>query len=89
VAELLNDTYDASVATGTINAVVHEGAAMLDGFLSHVRAQLRTSSIVHADETGLRVNARLAWVHAVPTKALTLDHLDERRGLTVRGTSQR
>jgi transposase len=82
VAELLCDTYDASVSTGAIVAMVAEGAAMLDGFLSHVQAQLRTSSSVHADETGLRVNARLAWVHAVSTKELTLYHLDERRGTT-------
>jgi hypothetical protein len=60
VAELPNDTYDTSVATGTINAVVHEGAAMLDGFLGQVQAQLRTAQVVHADETGPRVNARLA-----------------------------
>lgn len=82
VAELLCDTYDASVSTGAIVAMVHEGAAMLDGFLGEVQTQLRTSSVVHADETGLRVNARLAWVHAVSTKALTLYHLDERRGVT-------
>lgn len=37
---------------------------------------------MHADETGLRVNARLAWVHAVSTTDLTLYHLDEGRGST-------
>jgi transposase len=82
VAELPNDTYLISVATGTINAVVHEGAAMLDGFLGQVQSQLCTAQVVHSDETGPRVNARLAWVHAVSTKTLTLYHLDERRGVT-------
>ena len=82
VADLLADTYAASVSTGVIGAMVQEGAGSLEGFLSHVQAQLRTSSIAHADETGLRVNARLAWVHAVSTKELTLYHLDERRGST-------
>jgi transposase len=80
VGELLADTYDASVSTGAIVAMVAEGAAMLDGFLGEVQAQLRTAKVVHADETGLRVSARLAWVHAVSTTDLTLYHLDTRRG---------
>ena len=82
MAELLHDTYDASVSTGAIVAMVAEGAAMLDGFLGEVQAQLRTAQVVHADETGLRVNALLAWVHAVSTTDLTLYHLDTRRGVT-------
>jgi len=82
VGELLADTYAASVSTGAIVAMVHEGAAMLDGFLGEVQAQLRRAKVVHADETGLRVNALLAWVHAVSTTDLTLYHLDTRRGVT-------
>ena len=82
VGELLADTYGASVSSGAIVAMVAEGAAMLDGFLDEVRAQLRTAKVVHADETGLRVNALLAWVHAVSTTDLTLYHLDKRRGTT-------
>ncbi len=82
VAELLRDTYGASVSTGAIVAMVAEGAAKLDGFLGEVRAQLRAAQVVHADETGLRVNALLAWVHAVSTTDLTLYHLDTRRGTT-------
>jgi transposase len=39
VAELLADTYAASVSTGAIVAMVHEGAGLLEDFLSHVQAQ--------------------------------------------------
>lgn len=80
VAELLADTYGASVSTGVIVAMVNEGAAMLEGFLHQVRGLLRTSEVVHADETGLRVEALLAWVHAASTTDLTLYHLDSHRG---------
>ena len=44
-----------------------------------VRDLLRASEVVHADETGLRVEAALAWVHAVSSTELTLYHLDEKR----------
>ena len=80
VAELLVDTYGAPVSTGVIVAMVKEGADMLEEFLSQVRGLLCSSPVVHADETGLRVEALLAWVHAASTTDLTLYHLDRRRG---------
>jgi transposase len=80
VAELLADTYGAPVSTGTIVAMVKEGAGMLDGFLARVKDLLRASPVIHADETGLRVDASLTWVHAASSAELTLYHLDQRRG---------
>jgi transposase len=60
--------------------MVNEGAEMLQGFLAKVKDLLRASDVVHADETGLRVEAALKWVHAASTTDLTLYHLDEKRG---------
>lgn len=80
VAELLRDTYGAPVATGTIVAMVQEGAAMLEEFLAQVKKLLIDADVAHADETGLRVEAHLCWVHAVSTTDLTLYHLDGERG---------
>jgi transposase len=72
VAEQLRDTYGQPISTATIIAMVKEGAAMLEEFLTQVRDLLRDADVVHADETGLRVEAALAWVHAVSTGDLTL-----------------
>jgi transposase len=80
VAEQLCDAYGAPISTATIIAMVKEGAAMLEEFLACVRDLLRDADVVHADETGLRVEAALAWVHAVSTGELTLYHLDNTRG---------
>jgi len=80
VAELLRDAWGAPVSTGTVATMVREGAGLLAAFLASVRDQLGGSEVVHADETGLRVEARLNWVHSVSTDALTLYHLDPRRG---------
>lgn len=80
VAELLRDTYGATVSAGTIIAMVREGADMLDSFLAQIKDLLAGSEVVHADETGLRVQAQLAWVHSASTNALTLYHLDTKRG---------
>jgi len=80
VAELLADGYGIAVSTGTIVAMVHEGAARLDAFLASLREQLACSDVVHADETGLRVEASLYWVHSASNAELTLYHLDKKRG---------
>jgi len=80
VAEQLRDTYAAPISTATIIAMVNEGAAMLEEFLAQVRDLLRDADVVQADETGLRVEAALAWVHAASTGDLTLYHLDTKRG---------
>jgi hypothetical protein len=82
VAELLRDNYGAPVATGTIVAMVEEGAAMLEEFLAQVKDLLIASDVAHADETGLRVEAHLQWVHALSSGDLTLYHLDAERGTT-------
>lgn len=82
VAEQLRDTYGAPVSTGTIISMVKEGAAMLEAFLAQVKDLLIASDVAHADETGLRVEAHLQWVHAVSTGDLTLYHLDSERGTT-------
>ena len=80
VAELLSDGYAIAVATGTIVAMVKEGANRLDTFLATLKDQLAEADVVHADETGLRVEASLYWVHSASNATLTLYHLDKKRG---------
>ena len=81
VAELLSDTYNATVSTGTIVAMVNQGAGMLEEFLTELTVLLGDSPVVCADETGLRVAAKLHWVHSASTGGLTHYHLDTRRGV--------
>ena len=80
VTELLRDAFGAPVSTGTVVAMVREGAGRLEAVLEAIRDRLADSDVVHADESGLRVQARLNWVHSTSTDALTLYHLDQRRG---------
>ena len=80
VAELMRDSYGIAVSTGTIVAMVKEGATRLEGFLASLRNQLAGADVVHADETGLRVEASLYWVHSASNVQGTLYHLDKKRG---------
>lgn len=80
IARLLADCYGARLSTGTLQAIVVQGAAGLDSFLEEVRGQLAGSPVVGLDETGARAAGRLHWVHQASTELLTLYRLHTRRG---------
>jgi transposase len=79
-AQLLADVLASSVATGTLAAVVAEGARGLDGFAQVVREGLAAAPVAHFDETGARVAGRLHWVHSASTSSLSLFTVHAKRG---------
>ena len=79
-AQLLADVLGASVATGTLAAILAEGAVGLDGFLATVRDRLAAAPVAHFDETGARVAGRLHWVHSASTGSLSLFTVHAKRG---------
>jgi transposase len=79
-ARLLADVCGAPLATGTLQAVVAEGARGLGGFVECVREQLAAAPVAHVDETGARVAGRLHWVHSVSTATLSLFTVHAKRG---------
>lgn len=81
-AECLAECFGAPVSTGWLAGLLPAAARRLDGFEVVVREQLTGAQVVHFDETGGRVGARLRWIHVMCTDRWTLYHLDDRRGTT-------
>ena len=80
-AELLADWLGAPVATGTLVNMVADASDRVEPALVAIRDQIAASDVVHADETGARVDGRLNWMHSASTTTHTLFTAHPRRGL--------
>lgn len=80
-AQLLAEVLAAPVGEGSLAAWYTQAAAGLAGFEAAVRDQLAAADVLGADETGLRVDGRLHWLHTARTDELTLLTVSERRGV--------
>lgn len=79
-AELLADAVGAPVSTGWLAGLTAEAAAGLEPFLEVLRGQLIAADVLHADETGARINGARWWFHVACTDLLTLLDCHEKRG---------
>jgi len=78
--ELLGDFYGHRPAEALVldtNAVV---ADQVEPSLETIKQQLIASEIVHFDESGLRVEGRLNWLHVASTAQLTYYGVHSKRG---------
>jgi transposase len=76
----LAELFGIPCSSGTVAALTARAAGRLDGFLEQVREQIAASDVAGFDETGFRVESRLAWVHCARTGKYTLLMVHPRRG---------
>jgi transposase len=79
-AELLADCFGAPLSTGTLVAAQVECAAGLGEVTEGIRQHLSSAAVVHCDETGVRVEGALGWLHLVSTDQFTHYTVHPRRG---------
>ena len=79
-AQALAELFAVPVSPGAVAALTARAAGRLDGFLERVRGQIAASGVAGFDETGFRVEGKLAWVHCARTGKYTLLVVHSRRG---------
>jgi transposase len=80
-AAVIEDFYQQSISDGTVAAAVAQAAQAVMPINARVKAYLiQTDTPVHFDETGARVNGKLAWVHSASTEQATFYAIHPKRG---------
>ncbi|MEL7523934.1 MAG: transposase, partial [Cyanobacteria bacterium J06553_1] len=80
VREVLWEVFDCEVSEGTLynaRAKCFDELAVVE---QHIKTQLESAAVLHCDETGLRVNRKLWWLHVASTAALTYYFVHPKRG---------
>ena len=80
-AELLTELLGAPISQGSLAGWYLDAATGLDAFDEVLRTGLVGAGVVGADETGIRVEGALAWVHAARTDTLTRYTVSGKRGV--------
>lgn len=81
INEYCEDVYHHSVGEGTIVAANSQVAEEVEPINEQVKQYLiETDDTVCFDESGLRVNQKLNWIHSAGTEQATCYHLDPKRG---------
>jgi hypothetical protein len=78
--EMMHDVFGVAVSQGTIRNLHTRCYDKLEVFEVAAKDQLINAEVAYYDETGMRVNKQLHWMHVACTDSLTLYHLDPKRG---------
>jgi transposase len=79
-AELFEDLFSVPLSAGTLVTVDRNCAERLEEVEQRIKKNVLDSPVVHFDETGMRVEGKLQWLHVASTKELTYYAAHEKRG---------
>lgn len=80
VQKLINALIGEMLSAATLLKFVWRLHQALEGWEQQAKAQLLKSSVLHVDETSLRVDKRNYWIHVYSSGSITLKFLHSKRG---------
>jgi transposase len=81
LSEFFEDVFGRPISQGTVFNITKTAYKNLASFESEVKELLKSSDVLHSDESGLRVGKELKWLHSASNEELTFYHVHERRGI--------
>ena len=79
-AAALAELFGTPLSEASVAAMTERAAGGLGEFLAHLRERISVADVAGFDETGLRVDSALHWVHCARTDKYTLITCHRRRG---------
>ena len=80
ICEWFEDVYGHRPSEAFVLSAIQALHDQLDPALSAIRQQLTRADVVHADESGLRVEGKLNWLHVLSTATVTHYAVHPKRG---------
>ena len=78
--DILSAVFNLPISTGTIHSMVSNTSGKLEDTVNFIRDKVKSLDIAHFDETGLRVDKKLHWVHNASNVLFTYLTVEEKRG---------
>jgi transposase len=78
--EMFGDLLSMDLSVGTLVNFVKESAGGLTAFEQHVTGCLKRAQVLHSDETGVRLDGKINWMHVVSDQRHTYLHINKSRG---------
>ena len=79
-AELFEDLFSVPLSSGTLVNIDRNISERLEEVAARIKENIIASSIAHFDETGMRIEGKLHWLHVSSTNELTYYMPHQRRG---------
>ncbi len=79
-AEIFADLYEQPLSEATVVQANTQVAEQIAPATAEVKKQLIQAEVAHFDESGLRADGKLHWVHVASTPTLTYYDVQEKRG---------
>ena len=79
-AQIVSDLFGVKLSAGSVHTSIVQAAQTLVPSVVQIAAAVIASPVVHFDETGQRVGARLRWLHSAGTPLLTWYGAHDKRG---------
>ncbi|MCB1212837.1 MAG: IS66 family transposase [Chlamydiia bacterium] len=80
VCEIFEDVFDVSISPGTCSNYSDRLYFHLEAFEKSLKTHLLAAKILHFDETGMRCEKKLHWVHVASSQTSTLYIIHQKRG---------
>jgi len=80
IAELLEDIISQKISSGTLVNMINNCASILEPSVEQIKKTLIFEPVVHFDETGIRIEESLHWLHSAGSEKYTYYFPHKKRG---------